>query len=130
MSRILAIFLFLIISVQAIHQGLIYAYFITNKAYIVENLCENKDVPELKCDGKCHLRQVLSINKKEPTSEQPPVPQLEEIKSPVLYCEKLMDQLNLSHSITTDLRERVTHFSYCFLYDFKPFSAIFDPPRQ
>lgn len=130
MSRILAIFLFLIISAQAVHQGLIYAYFVTNKAYIVENLCENKDVPELKCDGKCHLRQVLSINQKESTPEQPPVPQLEEIKPLVLYCERLMDELVLSYTTTASLGEVATRFSYCFLYDFKPITAILDPPRQ
>ncbi len=28
-----------------------------NKEYIAENLCENKEKPQLKCEGKCHLKK-------------------------------------------------------------------------
>ena len=28
-----------------------------NKDYIAENLCENKEKPKLKCEGKCHLKK-------------------------------------------------------------------------
>ncbi|WP_146035165.1 hypothetical protein [Formosa algae] len=28
--------------------------------YIVNELCENKDVPELQCNGKCHLKEQLA----------------------------------------------------------------------
>ena len=28
-----------------------------NKDYIAKNLCENKEKPKLKCEGKCHLKK-------------------------------------------------------------------------
>jgi hypothetical protein len=30
-----------------------------NKAKIIEKFCENKEIPELKCEGKCHLKKLL-----------------------------------------------------------------------
>lgn len=34
--------------------------------YIAKNLCENKDIPELQCNGKCHLlKEVQHQEKKE-----------------------------------------------------------------
>jgi hypothetical protein len=36
------------------------ADYIINYDYIVNVLCENKDKPELQCDGKCYLAQMLA----------------------------------------------------------------------
>ena len=30
-----------------------------NKTYISQNLCENRNKPEMKCDGKCYLKKRL-----------------------------------------------------------------------
>lgn len=38
-----------------------FAYFNLNQSSIIENHCVNKSKPELKCDGKCHLRQQIAI---------------------------------------------------------------------
>ena len=44
--------------------------FAINQEEIAEEFCENKDKPELKCDGKCHLTKVLQdqSNEDDPTS--------------------------------------------------------------
>ena len=34
--------------------------YIVNYDYIVKELCENKEKPELKCNGKCHLMKELA----------------------------------------------------------------------
>jgi len=34
--------------------------YIMNYDYIVNELCENKDKPELQCNGKCYLMQLLA----------------------------------------------------------------------
>lgn len=34
--------------------------YIINYDYIVTNLCENKNRPELDCDGKCYLSKLLA----------------------------------------------------------------------
>lgn len=34
--------------------------YMVNYDYIVNTLCENKDKPEMECNGKCHLSQELA----------------------------------------------------------------------
>jgi len=36
------------------------AEYAVNYNYIVENLCENRDIPSLHCDGKCYLAKQLA----------------------------------------------------------------------
>ena len=36
------------------------AEYAVNYDYIVENLCENRDIPSLHCDGKCYLAKQLA----------------------------------------------------------------------
>lgn len=33
-----------------------------NRDYIASVLCENKDKPELQCNGKCHLKKEIQAN--------------------------------------------------------------------
>ncbi len=40
------------------------AEYVVNYDYIVENLCENKDKPQLNCDGKCYLAKQLAKESK------------------------------------------------------------------
>jgi len=41
--------------------------YVVNYDYIVENLCENRDKPELSCNGKCFLAKELSKSEKQST---------------------------------------------------------------
>lgn len=41
-----------------IKLGLI-SYYSLNIEYIINELCENKDKPELKCNGKCYLKKKM-----------------------------------------------------------------------
>lgn len=36
------------------------AEYVVNYDYIIENLCENRDKPQLNCDGKCYLAKQLA----------------------------------------------------------------------
>ena len=45
-----------------------------NKKYIAEVLCENMTKPEMKCNGKCHLKKQLKIANDEPEEQSSPVP--------------------------------------------------------
>lgn len=47
----------------------IYLDFILNQDYIAENLCENQDKPELKCNGKCFLAKELAKEEKKEKKE-------------------------------------------------------------
>ena len=51
--------------------GMVISYHI-NKTYIAKVLCENKEVPQMQCNGKCQLKKQLSEadtqQEKEPVS--------------------------------------------------------------
>ena len=54
-----------------------YVEYAFNKSYIAKYLCENRDEPRLKCDGKCYLAKQLKavqpLQDQEPVSETPVV---------------------------------------------------------
>lgn len=41
-----------------------------NYDYIVNELCENKDKPQIHCDGKCHLNKELAKNNSNSDSQE------------------------------------------------------------
>ena len=56
--------------IQVMSASLILFNYEVNKAYIIENFCENTDKPELKCNGKCHLAKQIQADS-EQKSETP-----------------------------------------------------------
>ena len=74
--------LMLSVLLQALDRGLLWSGFYLNQRYIAENLCENRDQPELHCDGHCQLRKAL--DKLDDKKEQR-LPK--EAKTEVLICE-------------------------------------------
>lgn len=44
-----------------------YAKYLLNKEYIANELCVNKDVPMMHCNGKCHLAKMI---KEQQTQEE------------------------------------------------------------
>ena len=54
-----------------------------NKAYIAEALCENRDKPQMHCDGKCYLsKQLKKANDLNTSPEQVPAPKIDLDKLP------------------------------------------------
>ncbi|MBP9152453.1 MAG: hypothetical protein KBF73_09240 [Flavobacteriales bacterium] len=56
--------------VQVMSASLILFNYEVNTASIIEKFCENKDKPELHCDGKCHLAKQIQADS-EQKSETP-----------------------------------------------------------
>ena len=56
---ITAIVLIFSISLANFTELFIYAGFEMNHEYIVAELCENRETPELNCDGQCYLTKKL-----------------------------------------------------------------------
>jgi hypothetical protein len=61
-----------------------------NKEYIVSTLCENRDKPELACNGKCYLQ--TKIEQSEQKSHDHSIPKIDLSKYPV----SLVDVINSS----------------------------------
>jgi hypothetical protein len=49
-----------------------------NKEYIASKLCENKDRPEMKCEGKCHLTKKVKEQQERNSESEMPAKQMVE----------------------------------------------------
>lgn len=61
-----ALLLAVILSPTAYQTGYL-AYFYANQASIAQKYCINKDKPQLKCNGKCHLAKQLGNDQSDQT---------------------------------------------------------------
>jgi len=59
LKRYLSIFLLLVMISGNFSRFFIYAGFEINRTYIAQALCENRDKPELHCNGKCFVKKKL-----------------------------------------------------------------------
>jgi hypothetical protein len=65
----------LMILVSTFKDAFIYAAFNINKKYIIENLCVNREKPELKCKGSCFLMKKLSKSREKEKNTPLPLPE-------------------------------------------------------
>lgn len=87
----------------------------------VERFCENKDRPELKCDGKCALSQMLS---QKADDEKRPI-NLDWLKKEiVLFIGSLT-----TYTFVQQPRKVLHNVMYRVLYDFHFFERIKHPPE-
>jgi hypothetical protein len=59
LKKILAYTFFIIVLSSQLKQLAIYTNFKFNQGFIARVLCINQDKPEMKCNGKCHLKKQL-----------------------------------------------------------------------
>jgi len=70
-NRLIAITLLLALVSANLSGLLVYAEFKVNQKYIAAALCENRDKPQLNCNGKCYLMKKLKdAEDKEKKQEQ------------------------------------------------------------
>ena len=100
------------------------AYYHANRDYIARVLCENRDKPELHCDGKCYLAKQLKAQQdkqdKETTERVQNTPVLQlfcQANSPFLFAS--VEMLLASVELPT----------YRFPSYLTPLLGLFRPPR-
>ncbi|EAR01834.1 hypothetical protein FB2170_14938 [Maribacter sp. HTCC2170] len=87
----------------------------------VERFCENKERPELNCDGKCELSKILL---QESNDDTPPI-NLDFLKTEtILFLESRVDY---DFSIITENINTINQ--YTNLYNFHLLEKEFQPPR-
>ncbi len=92
-----------------------------NKKYIAENLCENRNKPEMHCNGKCHLKKQI----KKAAEREPQTPtNIGSIKSNDTYFVETADVVTHSFS-----EQPAAWVPYSNLYSFEYSSDIFAPPK-
>lgn len=92
--------------------------------YIAENLCENRDRPEMHCNGKCVLMQKMDMAD-DFSDEQVPLSEVARIEIPAFL---VYDGLSYNASILTVLSRALPTFKEEFYTHVLTFD-IFHPPR-
>lgn len=71
MQKLTAIFLIFALLSVGFSKCFIYVSFTINKNFIVSSLCENRNKPQLHCNGKCFLmKKIKQAEEKEKADEQ------------------------------------------------------------
>lgn len=117
---IVPIFFSILILYNSLRVSITYIYYNVDTVGFIEALCENKDKPELQCNGKCHLKKITKNN----TDEQNKPIQLIDFKDILLYHQK-----NYTHQISNHLLLKKASFHYLNLYNFKLLDTHFHPPN-
>ena len=59
MKTILYIAVLITFAYIQLFNGLVWMSYELNKSEIIQEFCVNKDKPELKCEGKCHMKDMM-----------------------------------------------------------------------
>lgn len=100
------------------------AEYIINYDYIVKELCENKEKPELQCNGKCHLMKEMAkaAEEEKPSSSD----KKENHKSiEILFYSEIKSLV--SNQVKVKNQNTVID-NYSNLYSYKTSFSIFHPP--
>ena len=96
--------------------------YVINQNYISEFLCINKEKPELQCEGKCYLMQMLQEQEKKRHQDFPKI-NMEDY--PIGFVEFLdCPAGNKNSGFSTNIPE------YFDLYDFLFIATNFHPPNS
>jgi len=120
-TPIVFIFLSALILINSTKTSLTYAYYELDPVGFIEALCENKDQPELQCNGKCHLKKVAeSQDNKQNTPES-----IIDFKEVILFSTHSSEFLfpKIIHNKKSALITYHNLYSFINTYDF------FHPPR-
>jgi len=90
LRKIVVIFSLLGILLQTFNQAVIVGQYYANKDYIAKYLCENRNKPQLHCEGKCCLKKKLAKESK----DQLPSSKNQRNKEVVnLYCTDIRSEM-------------------------------------
>jgi hypothetical protein len=117
---ILSILFSTLILYNSLRVSITYIYYNVDTAGFIEALCENKDKPELECNGKCHLNKITKNNNDE---KNKPI-ELIDFKDILLYNQK-----NYSIHLSENTLQKKPTYYYLNLYSFNLLETYFHPPN-
>ena len=118
---IFSIVLTLLIVLNSTKVTLSYAYYEFDPISFVEALCENKDKPELACNGSCHLTKMAKSHDKEQNTPE----NIIDFKELNLY-QNSFTELVLPNKI---FEKKYNPKFYLNLYSFSNTNDCFHPPK-
>ncbi|SHF58189.1 hypothetical protein SAMN05444483_101668 [Salegentibacter echinorum] len=99
--------------------------YVVNYNYIVEVLCENKDKPEMECDGKCYLSKQLA--KQTESVENNPFQDIKKIEIPQFIIAEEIAKFNFYPKTNFTLKKVIGYKPNLKAFQFT--SKIFHPPQ-
>lgn len=124
MRQLLSILLLLSVSYQFTAKMGVILWYSANIDYVATELCENKDKPQMQCNGKCYLKKQLDKVDDKQDKEQAPTKKLKT---------ELPEFITTSYSIvfsTIFSEKKNTNSFYQNLYRYTAMFAIFHPPND
>ena len=89
-------------------------------ADFIERLCENKDKPELQCNGKCHLKKVTQTD----TNDKQTPSKIIDLKRIVLFVENPS-----KHEFKNGSMDETRFVNYTNLYTYTAVYKHYHPPK-
>lgn len=121
MKQFVAIFTLLVLTMASFYQLTLTGIYLTNKQYISQAFCVNKDKPALKCNGKCHLKKNMAQAEEKQAEDTKSTVEIQ-LLSPVFF-----EQTTIELPIATP--QKITHTHRVNkLTDSYLFKEL-DPPR-
>lgn len=104
----------LIIALFTLKSALVMGYYIFFTEDFIETYCVNKDKPELNCDGKCYLSELLDNNSTENENQQKMM--LASSSELVFYFHVGLDEI--SNSNFTEHSKPIFQIPQLYTFDF------------
>jgi len=100
---------------------LVYLGFEANKKYIAKELCENKNKPQLNCNGKCYLMKKLkqAQDKEQKQEQQSQKSQVQDavVNKPLVFKQYAFAEINFHIPFSTGMPQSIKN-------------SIFHPPQE
>ncbi len=119
-SKISAGLLAVLFLFNTLYLSLTYAYYYLDKTDFIEQFCVNKDKPEMKCNGKCHLKKVTQENSDNNTTPTTKIT----FKEITLFVEK-----EFSYTLFNFSEEQKKQNYYQENYSYLNSYTLFHPPQ-
>ncbi|NML57996.1 hypothetical protein [Chryseobacterium cheonjiense] len=118
MKFLISIFIIFTIALRPVLPLINYA---VNYDYIVKNLCENRNIPQSTCKGKCYVSKELAKTEKQSTTNQTAkISGIDVFISHEILSFSMNNQFNVSN--------KKSDSSYINFHTSEYFSRIFHPP--
>lgn len=99
--------------------------YVINYDYIVKELCENKEKPELKCNGKCHLAKQLAKAAEEDKNTSSDKKQNVKQEIETMFCQEFKVVSFAKNFVFTNKK---INSDYQNLYALTAIQSTFHPP--
>ena len=113
MRTLTAILTLVVFSYIQLYNAGVWVSYEINKSEIIQKFCENKDKPQLKCEGTCHMKKMM-IDESSETGEKLPVVIIPEIQ---LFISETAVEIGINEMPIEHLAAYVNYYSFDFLND-------------